>query len=202
MGYTYGHKWTYESTKEEIIKICASLGISYFPTKSEVINFCGNNALSNRISRSGGTKYWAKELNLPIKDCESNFGNKYELIAAEDIEKNTGLTSVQTKPRYPYDLLTDNNIKVDAKVSKQIFTNCHTWQNSFNIEKKQPTCDIFILYCLDRYSNYIKTVIIPSCILSGQTQIGVGKESKWDKYRDAWEVFYEYKKFYDDLITR
>jgi len=161
--------------------------------------FYGNKALSNRVSKTGGTRYWARRLNLPIKKCESEFGNDFELRAIGDIYEETALMAVQTKPRYPYDLLVDSCIKVDVKVSKQVFTNWNTWQNSFNLEKKEPTCDIFMLYCLDKDGNFIKKLIIPSCVLVGQTQVGVGANSKWNKYEENWNLFWDYYEFYQKL---
>lgn len=44
-----------------------------------------------------------------------------------------------------------------------------------------------------------KRVIIPSCLLSGKTQVGMGGLSKWDAYIDKWEYFDMYSKFYDSV---
>lgn len=199
MGYSHGRKWSEEDIAEAILKIVQTYSMNTFPTHSEMELFYGNKALSNRVSKTGGTRYWAKKLNLPIKKCESEFGNDFELKAINDIYEETALTAVQTKPRYPYDLLVNGCIKVDVKVSKQIFTNCHTWQNMFNLEKKEPTCDIFMLYCLDGNGGFIKKLIVPSCVLAGQTQVGVGANSKWDKYEENWNLFWDYYEFYRKL---
>ncbi|QIB56539.1 hypothetical protein [Blautia producta] len=199
MSYTHGRRWTEEIISESILNIVSSCGMNTFPTHSEMEEFYGNKALCVKISRTGGTRYWAERLHLPIKKCESEFGNDYELKAMDDIWKETGMHSRQTKPRYPYDLVVNNWIKVDVKVSKQIYTNCHTWQNSFNLEKKDPTCDIFILYCLDKNGTFIKKLIIPSCVLTGQTQVGVGNNSKWNKYEENWNTFWKYYEFYKGL---
>lgn len=200
VGYSHGKKWDEKQIADAILLIVRENHMNTFPTHSEMEQFYGNKALSVRVSRTGGTRYWASKLNLRIKQCESEFGNEYELRAIQDIFENTGLTAIQTKPRYPYDLFVDGQIKVDVKASKQIFTNCHTWQNTFHLEKVKPTCDIFVLYCLDKDGIFIKRLIIPSCILSGKTQIGVGKESKWNEYEDNWNLFREYHEFYQKLL--
>ncbi len=195
MGYSHGRDWTKDDTEKDILRIVDTLGLDHFPTHSEMNNFYGNLSLSNRVSKSGGTRYWANELNLSIKNCESELGNDFELFAIKEIAEHTGLTSRQTKPRFPYDLLVDECVKVDVKVSYPFQNNCNVFANTFNLEKKEPTCDIFILYCLDMDGDISKTIIIPAVVLSGQTQIGVGKESKWDKYKDCWRYIVEFDVF-------
>lgn len=199
MGYSHGRMWTDEDTEKAILRIVNSLGINTFPTRSEIQNFYGNSALTNHISKNGGTRRWAEKLNLPIKQCESELGNDYELFAIKEIRNHVRLIARQTKPRYPYDLLVDESIKVDVKVSYPFMNNCGSYANTFNLEKKDPTCDIFILYCLDLEGEIIKTLIIPSCVTSGKTQIGVGRDSKWDCYKDKWEYLMEYSLFINNL---
>ena len=92
--------------------------------------------------------------------------------------------------------------EVQTKVSRQFFTNCHTWQNTFNLEKKNPTCDIYVLYCLDNDGNYLKTIVIPSVVLQDKTQVGIGKNSKYNKYIDNWNVIEEYRRFYNSMGKR
>lgn len=199
MGYTHGKKWTEEIIEIELKEIIEKFSMKTFPTHSELREYCGSKNISTAISKHGGTRYWAEKLNLPIKVCESEFGNDYELLAMKKIEELFGYKCIQTKPRYPYDLLINENIKIDVKVSRQFFTNCHTWQNTFNLEKKDPTCDIFILFCLDNSGNYLKTVILSSCCVSGRTQVGIGKNSKYNKFIDNWEVVKTYNEFYKNF---
>ena len=200
MGYTHGKEWNEENTKEAIMEIVNSLKLKNFPSKSQIIAFCGNNALANRISRSGGSRYYADLLKLEIVNCESEFGNFFEELAIDEILENTGFLSIHTNVRYPYDLLTNGNIKVDIKASKKVKNkNANFPYHSFNLEKREPTCDIFIFYCLDENMEIEKRVIIPSCLLSGKTQVGIGGLSKWDAYIDKWEYFDMYNKFYDSV---
>lgn len=105
------------------------------------------------------------------------------------------------KPRYPYDLLTNGNIKVDVKTSRKLDRKNSAFPYySFNLEKREPTCDIFIFYCLDVDCNIDRTVIIPSCIISGKTQIGMGGLTKWEAYEDKWDYFDKYNEFYLDVL--
>ena len=117
-------------------------------------------------------------------------------MAISDIFEATGLHTVQTSSGHPYDLLTDNSVKIDVKVSKKFINNCNAMAYTFNLEKREPTCDIFILYCVEDDESIDKILVIPACTLLGQTQIGVGKESKWDAYKDKFDFIYEYAMFF------
>lgn len=173
-----------------------------FPTHSEMTEYYGNKALTNKISKSGGTKYWAKLLGYDVKDCESEFGDYFERYSIEDILTHTGLKSYKNKVGYPYDVTTNKHIKIDVKSSTIIENNRGYEYHSFNLEKKEPTCDIYILYCVDTTNKIYKTYVIPSCHVYGQTQIGISAfgKSKWDKYKDNWSVFDVYNDFYNKLV--
>lgn len=106
------------------------------------------------------------------------------------------MNSVQTSSRHPYDLLTDNSVKIDVKVSKEFTNNCNSKAFTFNLEKKNPTCDIFLLYCLNDDETCRKVLIIPSCSTLGKTQIGVGENSKWNRYENRWEIIKQYSEFF------
>lgn len=174
-----------------------------FPTHSEMIEYYGNKSLTNKISKSGGTKYWAELLGYGVKDCESEFGDYFERYAIQDIFDNTKLKSFKNKVGYPYDVTTNKHIKVDVKSSTIIENNNGYKHHSFNLEKKQPTCDIYILYCVDDENKVYKTYVIPSCHVYGQTQIGISAfgNSKWDKYRNKWDIFTTYNEFYQKLVS-
>ena len=200
MGYTHGRKWSEDEVRKEIMNIVETLDLKHFPTKSQIINFYGNNSLANKISRSGGSRYYADLLKLEIVNCESEFGNFFEELAIDEILENTGFSSLHTNVRYPYDLLTNGNIKVDVKASKKVKNkNSNFPYHSFNLEKREPTCDIFVFYCLDENMEIEKRVIVPSCLLSGKTQVGMGGLSKWDAYIDKWEYFDMYNNFYNSV---
>lgn len=200
MGNQCRTNWTEELIVKELKKIVEGLGLENFPTKRQMIDFFGNNALANKVSRTGGSRYYASLLNLNIGSSESEFGNFYEEFAIDEIFEKTGFLSTHTNVRYPYDLLTNGNIKVDVKASAQIKgENSKFCKYSFNLEKREPTCDIFVFYCLDENMKPKKSIVIPSCILAGKTQLGVGELSRWDAYIDRWEYFGIYNDFYDSV---
>jgi len=201
IGHSHGTCWTDEMIVSEINRVVRSLGLDRFPTHSEMEHFYGNKSLTNKISKSGGTKYWANKLGYGVKKCESEFGDYFERYAMNDIFDHTGLNSYKNKIGYPYDITTNKHIKVDVK-SSTIVENNHGYEyHSFNLEKKEPTCDIYILYCLNIRDIVYKTMIIPSCHVYGQTQIGISAYgiSKWDKYKDKWSWFEIYNEFYKKL---
>lgn len=187
----------------EIKRVINSLELNRFPTHSEMIEYFGNKSLTNKISKSGGTKYWANLLCYSIKNCESEFGDYFERFSIQDIQNNTGLNSYKNKVGYPYDITTNMHIKVDIKSSTIIENNNGYKYHSFNLEKKEPTCDIYILYCVNDINEVYKTYIIPSCHVYGQTQIGISAngKSKWDKYKDNWNTFSTFNDFYIKLTS-
>lgn len=200
MGYTHGTKWKDGDVENAIMEIVKTNKLDHFPSKREMIEFYGNMALANKVSRSGGSRYYADLLNLKIVSCESDFGNFYEEFAIDDIREKTGFDSVHTDIKYPYDILTSGNIKVDVKASKKIHRKNSVFPyHSFNLEKREPTCDLFIFYCLDDDCDILKTVIIPSCILAGKTQVGMGGLSKWEVYENKWDYFFMYDDFYKKI---
>lgn len=185
----------------EIKRIINALELDRFPTHSEMVEYFGNKSLTNKISKSGGTKYWAKLLGYDVKDCESEMGDRFEVYSIQDILDHTGLPSYKNKIGYPYDITTNRHIKVDIKSSAIIENNVGYEYHSFNLEKREPTCDIYILYCIDDLDNIYKTYIIPSCHVYGQTQIGISAKgvSKWNKYQNKWDIFDTYNNFYNKL---
>ena len=69
--------------------------------------------------------------------------------------------------------MVNHNIKVDVKASNIITNNVGYRLHTFNLEKNEPTCDVFILYCINDANDVYKTYIVPSCKFYGQTQVGV-----------------------------
>lgn len=186
----------------EIQRVVKSLELDRFPTHSEMIEYFGDKSLTNKISKSGGTKFWANKMKFNIKDCESEFGDFYEKYAIKDILRHAGLSGYQNKAGYPYDLTINKHIKVDVK-SSTVIENKNNYENhSFNLEKREPTCDIFILYCIDKNDDIHKTYVVPSCHVYGQTQVGISAygNSKWDKYKNEWKIFNTYNDFYLTLV--
>lgn len=199
MPYTHGIKWNDDLIEQKIKEVVNTLQIDHFPTHTEMIKALGKTSLCKKVSDKG-TLFWAEKMGLPIRESETYLGNSYEIYAITDIFENTELLSVQTSSRHPYDLLTDSRVKIDVKVSKGFTNNCNSRAFTFNLEKKEPTCDLFLLYCVDDNGTIKKRLIIPSFILIGQTQVGVGDVSKWDKYMDRWEFIVKIDEFYKNLV--
>lgn len=196
MGYTHGRKWSEDLIEKEIKNLMSIYEFNYLPSRKEMIELYGNSSLSVAISKYGGLKYWSKRLGIPVKECESSFGNKFENIAIKEIERHSGLKAVYTNSRYPYDILVDDSVKVDVKASKLYHKTKYANVGCFNLEKKLQTCDVFIFYCLDDNGNAYKRLIIPSTTLSGQCQIGIGQQSKWNMYIDRWDIIVSHADFF------
>lgn len=195
MRKTNDIKWTAEKIESELKKQIELLGINHFPTHSELTKATNSRALAVAVSKHGGTRYWATVLNMPIKECESSLGNRFEIQAVNDIDDRCGLSSELTVPRYPYDIFVQELVKIDVKASLPIKDKRYrTW--SFNLEKRQPTCDIFILYCLSDTEEIERTYIIPSATLNGMTQLGIANKSKYEGYLNRWDIINDYYDFY------
>lgn len=196
MGYSHGKKWTGKEIENGILDVMLKNKIDCMPTHTMIKNTLGDYSLVCAISKHGGTKYWANRLGLDVKKCESKFGEDYEYHCKDFLIEKLDMECEKTKARYPYDLLVDKNIKVDVKVSKPYKDSYYT----FNLEKTEPTCDLFVLYCVTNENSIYKTFVIPSCVLSKKTQVSLGMNtSKYNKYINAWDLFYVYKDFYEQL---
>lgn len=197
MGYTHGTVWSDELVEKSILEVVKGLNLDHFPTHNEMIEYFGNKELACKIAKDRGTLAWAEKLRLPLKNSETTFGNGFEVYAISDIYEHTELCSVQTSSGHPYDLIVDNCVKIDVKASMGFKNSTNSLVYSFNLKKREPTCDIFLLYCVNEDQSIHKTVIVPSCRLLGQTQLGIGEKSKWDKYMDKWNIIAEYSDFFN-----
>ena len=204
MGYTHGIKWNDDLIASEIKRVIEMLGIYRFPTKSEIERCLGHRGLNKAISKYGGTRYWSEKMGYDVKDCESEFGYYFEQYALKDIKNNLGIEGYLNKPRYPYDITANHNIKINVKSSKLIKNKVGYQYYSFNLEKKEPTCDIYILYCVNNDKTINKTYIIPSCVFYNQNQVGISGNgiSKYDKYLDRWDIIEFYNSFYKEVIEK
>jgi hypothetical protein len=197
MGYSHGISWNEKLIEKTLIGIVEKNKLKTFPTHKQMNEITGSMALTNAVSRHGGTRYWANKLGLEIKPCESKLGEDYEFKCMEFI-KHLGYRCEKMPVRYPYDLLVENNIKVDVKCGN-LYKGAAGEYYTFNLEKKKPTCDLFVCFCLNN-DRVEKVFVIPSCELSGKTQLSVGKiKSTYDKYIEEWDYLHLYDVFYDSL---
>ena len=199
MAYSHGQKWNEEKIVEALRFMIDKRGMNTMPTHSEIKEFFGDNALVCAMSKRNGTKYYAKLLGMETKECESKFGDQLEDYCVLQIQEKLGLDGEKTKPRYPYDILVNRNVKVDVKASRPFNNYGNAKYYTFNLEKKEQTCDIFVFYCINQNNEIEKTLVIPSTVLSGKNQLAVGKSSMYDKYIDQWCFISDYNKFMTDL---
>ena len=189
--------WTENLIKERILEVVDFHGYNRMPTVKEIENYYGNTALINKISTTGGCETWAKKLNLSRKPYKSMLALQYEKYTKEVLEKK-GFNCELTSTKFPYDILVNNGVKIDVKVSNLVSIG-DSKAYTFNLEKKQPTCDLYVAYCLDENKEITKTYIIPSRVLTGQCQLSLGKDnSVYDIYLDRWELI---KRFNDSLMS-
>lgn len=190
-------KWNDELIEKEILKIVNHLEINRMPTSTEIHNVRKNYGLNVAIERHGGYKYWADKLNLNQSKCETRLGLIGELRAKEILESK-GYEVEKMSVKHPYDLLVNKNIKIDSKISK-LFKSDYGSYYTFNLEKKNPTCDIYIAFCVDDSINIIKTYVIPSKFLH-KTQLSIGEHtSKYDRFLDRWDYIEQFNKFYEQI---
>ena len=199
MAYSHGQMWSEEKIVEALRFMIDKCGMDTMPTHSEIQNFFGNYALNSAMSNRGGTKYFAKLLGMEIKQCESKFGDQLEDYCILQIQEKLGLDGEKTKPRYPYDILVNRNVKVDVKASRLFNNYGNAKYYTFNLEKKEQTCDIFVFYCINHNDEIEKTLVIPSTVITGKNQLAIGKSSMYDKYIDQWRFISDYNKFMTEL---
>lgn len=201
MGYSHGKKWTEQEIIEKVQHLVKTLGIKTFPTHSQMNEFYNSCALSNAISKRGGTKKYADFLGLEIKKSESSFGESLEEYCAMQIEEKLNLICEKTNSRHPYDILVDKSVKIDVKAGRLFDNYGGAKYYSFNLEKKEQTCDIFVFYCIGENQKIEKTLIIPSFVLSGKTQLAIGKNAtKYDEYKDKWLFIEKYHSFISNCV--
>lgn len=195
MGYTHGTKWTDELITEEILKVKITLCLDRMPSNSEINKVVGY-GLGNAISKHGGFKYWADKLSLKYKDSETNTGKEYEhKIMNLLLSKGYEVERMSTK--HPYDLLVNQNIKVDVKVSN-LYRGSKGEFHTFNLEKHNHNCDLFICVCVTD-GTIAKTLVIPSKFLMRVNQLSLGNISIYDVFKDRFDYIEKYDVFYNQL---
>ncbi len=199
MGYTHGTRWTDEIIKNKILEVVKFYNLDRMPTRSEVEVYFGDYSLSNAISRrKGGWYSLAKELEFPIKECETTFGKSHEQIVMENLISQ-GYEVRRMSQNFPYDLLVNDCVKVDVKASR-LYRGKGGNFYSFNLEKPFCTCDIYILRLISEEGIEKDTLVIPSSHVSTNTQISVGEtKSKYQKYSKRWDYVEMYFEFMDSV---
>ena len=187
-------RWSDDSIKEALQYMISKTGQSTLPTYEEIRQFYGNYKLSNAMRRNGGPAKFAKELGLEVKDCESQLVFNYEDYFIDEMVKSGHIcTHVNIlKDAYPYDVLVDNAVKVDVKVSRKFGNYGGSPYYTFNLEKNNQTCDVYACYCIeeDKDNNaYVsKFYTIPASVLSGKRQLSIGMgPGKYTEFMNNYE---------------
>lgn len=200
MAYSHGKQWNEQDIENGIFEVISILDIDgYMPSTRDITKVTHNFALSNAISKRGGFHFWANKLGLKMKNSETKFGKTYEEECFSTLI-SFGYDCQYTSIRYPYDILA-NNVKIDVK-SGSLYFGVGGKYFTFNLEKPKPTCDVYICYCIEN-SEVKKIYVIPSCVVSGKTQLSLGvKCSKYDRFVDKWEIIKEYDDFYNTILKK
>jgi hypothetical protein len=187
-----------QKTKNEILEVIKSMGIDRMPTRSEIKRVTGNESLTNRIMKSGGFKEWSQKLNKSLKECETNFGNRYEELTK--FRLGTWFKDVKrTSVRFPYDIIVNDKVKIDVKASR-LFKGENGEFYTFNLGSKYPKCDFYIAYCIGNNDVIQKVLVIPSFIMAGKSQLSVGINSIYDKYRERWDLIEKFESAFKDIL--
>lgn len=193
-------KWTEELIQEGILDVMQKAEIKTMPTSNLINKITGRYCLSVAIQKHGGFVYWASKLGLDMSNCETRVGQSFENICKSTLIQY-GYDCASMSARYPYDILADF-VKIDVKLSN-LYMGKQGDFYTFNLEKSNPTCDIFVAYCINEQKDILKTYIIPAVVLQGKTQLSIGKtNSKYDKYIDGWDIIEQYNEFYKKIIGK
>lgn len=198
MAYAHGIKWSDGLVEDEIKKVMKALNVERMPSNSEMILVRGDTSLSNRVGRSGGFEHWAKKLGLDLKKSETTKGWEYEEKAQGKLE-SLGFKVERMSTKHAYDLLVNNAVKVDIKVSSRYYYEEDSYFHTFNLEKKYHAFDFIIGYCLDNNGNTEKTVVIPTVEVMNISQISLGVDSMYDKYEERWDLIDSCSKMFQKL---
>lgn len=195
MGYTHGTKWTDDLIKEKVLEVVDALELKRMPSRKECATYFQDESLANAISKRTGWYELAGQLGLSIKESETYFGKKQEVVAQERLI-SMGYEVRRMPQNFPYDLLVNDSLKVDVKASN-LYSGANGSFYSFNLEKPFCTCDIYMLYLLNNDKTEKDVLIVPSVFVATNTQISVGeKTSKYYKYSQRWDYIASYSEFF------
>lgn len=191
----YSEEWLIK----EIGKVQQALNIKHMPSRSECETVTKRTTLVNVIVRTGGFRFWANRLGLPMKNCETEVGYAYEIKAQEQLKK-MGYKAELTPVKFPYDILVDDVTKIDVKASNLYHCPSGSSWYTFNLEAIFPKSDFLVAYCIENEA-IKKTYVIPSHIMVGKSQLSLGAKTVYDKYLNKWELIEEHitsmKKIFD-----
>ena len=194
MAHKFGDTWNYNNIKAELMNVINALNINRMPSSSEIKLVMKDYSLVNAIRRHGGSTWWSYHLDIPQRECETRTGYAGE-IKIKALLESKGYEVKKMSVKHPYDLLVNDNIKIDVKSAHKYNSNKGWSSYSFNLEKSNPTCDIYVIWCMDDD----KVLVIPSKFLKQNQLCITDKGSKYDVYKNRWDYISQYNDFYDNL---
>lgn len=184
-------KWDEQKVFDAVREVMDYLDIDRMPTHTEMRNYYGNNCLTDRIQKTGGSKVIASKLGLSMVQSETGLGEEFEEIAKELLENN-GFKCNLTPLRFPYDILANGRVKIDVKVANKRKVGLSD-AYAFRLAKSMQTCDIYMAFAINSKKEIQKLYIIPSNVVSGKVQLCMGtNQSKYDIYLDRWDLIRKY----------
>lgn len=192
----YGHVWTEEKVRNEILKCMDVLMIDRFPTSGELKQL-GRNDLHLKISRTRKYSGWASFMGLDRKDSDTLYGQENEKFIAEKLTQ-LGYKVERMSTKHPYDLLVNESVKIDVKSSKPGLVN-GSRVHTFGLSKKDPTCDLYILIAHLDNDDIERIFVIPSHLLRIVT-FCIGAKSKYNKFIDRWDYIEQYSRFLREVV--
>ncbi len=192
-------KWTDERLRSDILKVVNYFSLDRMPTYTECLKYHQSKSLAHAIARNGGYKYWAKRLNLPIKESETSFGQKGEDIACE-VLKSKGYCVENLSTIAPYDLIIDHNVRVDVKSSRLNDKDGKEFYHfNFNTSKLHK-CDLYLCLGFDEEGEVLQHFyFIPSSFVGTSAEIYSKSSNKYGKYKNNLEFLDFYRNFYSEL---
>lgn len=190
-----GLSWTEEEIERQLRQVIDIFDLDHFPTAKELKDYTGTANLYCAINKNGGVKRWADRLGAAVRTYRPSSPQAFEERAMRSIKEETGFDCVRTSDRCPFDLYVNGQIKIGIKpVLYWPGRTAKTW--IFRFDKTQPVCDIYILYCILSKTEIAKTLVIPSCVLSGKEIISMGLMGIYDCYKNRWDIIAKYNEFF------
>ena len=190
--------WNDEAIVKKVFEVKDGLGIDRMPSKKECDLYFNNTALSNAISKRCGWHRLADELGLPMKKSETLLGKNFEKKTINILEKQ-GFRAKQMSQNFPYDILVNEYVKIDVKVSR-LYKGKNGNFYAFNLEKPYATCDIYILIEISDEEEIRRIMIVPSKFVFTNNQISVGeKNSKYHSFTNRFDYITHFCEFFKKL---
>lgn len=156
-------QWTEELIEASLLEIVTKLG--RMPSVQELGN-SGRWDLANVIARRGGFKKWADRMGVAQKGTETHRGLAIQATVGRALRSH-GYQIEEMTTRAPYDLLVNDRLRIDVKSAR-----CYTYKKKhdqltpvgyiFGLNKRVPTCDLYILCCLSDDDKILERYYVPS----------------------------------------